>query len=218
MAALQEERIKAIKSDRTRRAMLEGRGRRKLHGWPADQKLSDMWRELLKAISEYNWVHNVNPESKARWGRLKAIHKHATELARLLAAEEDNEGEFTEHWRPLWPQDMPAASKLVSKMRELVEESGWLKGSPQNIAAETRAHYGASDISALEQLVGAKLPAIYEKFFRERATATKEGSYLDFAMQVLKEFRIPCSRGTVIKALTLVKRGRSRSQRGGQSN
>jgi hypothetical protein len=218
MAALQEERIKAIKSDRTRRAMLEGRGRRKLHGWPADQNLSDMRRELLKAIFEYNWLHNVHPEAKARWGRLKAIHKHATELARLLAADEDNEGEFTEHWRPLWPQDMPAASKLVSKMRELVEESGWLEGSPQNIAAETRAHYGASDISAREQLVGARLPEVYEHFFRERATATKEGSYLDFALQVCEEFDIRCSRETVKRALTLVRRGRSRRQRGGQSN
>jgi hypothetical protein len=218
MAALQEERIKAIKDDRTRKAMLEGRGRRKLHGWPADQKPSDMRRELLRAISEYNLLRNVNPEAKARWRRLKAIHEHATALSAQLAEDEENEGEFTEHWRPLWPQDMPAASKLVKKIRELVEESGWLEISPQNIAAETRAHYGASDVSALDQLVGAKLPAIYEEFFRERATTTKEGSYLDFAMQVLKEFGIRCSRETVIKALILGRSGRSRSQRGGQSN
>jgi hypothetical protein len=187
-------------------------------GWPADQKLSDLRRELLKTISEYNFLHNVNAEAQTRWGRLKAIHKHATALSKLLADDEESEGEFIEHWRPLWPQNVPAASKLVSKMRELVEESGWLEKSPQNIAAETRADYGASDISALDQLVGIRLPAIYENFFRESATAYRDGPYLDFAMKVLAAFEIPCSRETVMKALTLARSGRSRRRRGAQSN
>jgi hypothetical protein len=39
-AAIQEERIKAIKDERVLKAMREGKGRRKLHGWPADQKPS----------------------------------------------------------------------------------------------------------------------------------------------------------------------------------
>jgi hypothetical protein len=64
-AAIQEERIKAIKDDRIKKAMLEGRGRRKLHGWPADQAPSDLRLELLKAISEYNFLRNVNSEAKA---------------------------------------------------------------------------------------------------------------------------------------------------------
>jgi len=218
MAALQEARFKAIRDKRILKAMWEGRGRRKFPpGWPADQKPSDLRRELLKAISEYNLLHNVSAEAEARWDRLKAIRRHASALSKLLAADEENEGEFTEHWRPLWPQDMPAASKLVGKMREVVEQSGWLETSPQNIAAETRAHYGASDISALEQLVGARLPAIYENFFRESATAYREGPYLDFALQVCEEFRVrPCSRSTVMKALTPARSGRSRRQHGGQ--
>jgi hypothetical protein len=140
-AAIQEERIKAIRDKRILKAMSEGRGRRKVHGWPADQTPSDLRRELLKVISEYSLLRHDKAEAKARWGRLKAIHKHASALSKLLAADEENQGEFTEHWRPLWPQDMPAASELVNKMRELVEESGWLKASPQNIAAETKAHY-----------------------------------------------------------------------------
>ena len=163
-------------------------------------------------------LRNINPEAETRWERLKAIRKHASALSKLLAADEENEGEFTEHWRPLWPQDMPAASKLVSQMRDLVEESGWLEKSPQNIAAETRADYGASNISALEQLVGTRLPAIYENFFRESATAYRDGPYLDFAMQVLAEFKIPCSRDTVMKALTLARSGRSRRRHSGQRN
>jgi hypothetical protein len=216
-AAIQEERIKAIKEKRILKAMLEDRGRRKLHGWPADQKPADLRRELLRAISEYNFLHNVNSEAEARWDRLKAIHKHASALSKLLAADERVEGEFTEHWRPLWPQNMPAASKLVSKMRELVEESGWLKASRQNIAIETRADYGASDISALDWLVGTRLPAIYKNFFRESATVYRKGAYLDFAMQVLAEFEITATRESIIGALSRAQSGRSR-RRGGQSN
>ena len=41
-AGIQEERIKAIKDERVLQAMLEDRGRRKGHGWPADQKPSDL--------------------------------------------------------------------------------------------------------------------------------------------------------------------------------
>ena len=54
-AAIQANRIKAIRDERILKAMLEGRGRRKLHGWPADQKPSDLRRELLKAISEFQF-------------------------------------------------------------------------------------------------------------------------------------------------------------------
>jgi len=221
MAAVQEERIKAIKDERIKKAMLEGRGRRKLHGWPADQKSSDMRRELLNAISLYNFLRNVDAEAKARWGRLKAIHEHATALSKLLATDEENEGEFTEHWRPLWPEDMPAASSLVSKMRELAEQSGWLEASPKEIAAAARTHHAASDISAFEWLVGKRLPAIYEKFFRESATTYREGPYRDFALQVLTEFEITedgrqYSGESVIKALTLTRSGRSRRRHGGQ--
>jgi len=217
MAALQAERIKGIKDKRILKAMLEGRGRRKLHGWPADQKLSDLRRELLKAISEYNFLHKVNSEAEARWGRLKAIHKHATALSKLLAADEKNEGEFTEHLRPLWPEDMPPASKLVNKMREVAEQSGWLEASPQNIAVETRADYGASDISALDWLVGTRLPAINKNFFRESATVYREGAYLDFALRVLAEFEITATRESIIGALSRARSGRGR-RRGGQSN
>jgi len=218
MAALQEERIKAIKDKRIIKAMWEGRGRRKWHGWPADQKESDLRRELLKAISEFNFLRNVDAEAKARWGRIKAIHEHATALSKLLATDEENDGEFTEHWRPLWPENMPPASKLVNKMREVVEQSGWLEASPQNIAAETRADYGTADISAFEWLVGKKLPAIYEHFFRESATAYRDGAFLDFASQVLTEFEIQHSRESAIRALTRARSGRSRRRHSGQSN
>ena len=220
-AAIQANRIKAIRDERILKAMLEGRGRRKLHSWPADQKPSDLRRELLRAISEYNLLRNVNPEAKTRWNRLKAIHKHASALSKLLATDEGNEGEFTEHWRSLWPEDMPAASSLVSKMRELAEQSGWLEASLKEIAAAARTHHAASDISAFEWLVGKRLPAIYEKFFRESATTYREGPYRDFALQVLTEFEItedgrPYSGESVIKALTLTRSGRSRRRYGGQ--
>jgi hypothetical protein len=217
-AGIQEERVRAIKDERILKAMREGRGRRKLHGWPADQKASDLRRELRKAISEYSFLRNVAGEAKARRGRVKAIHEHATALSKLLATDEENEGEFTEHWRPLWPKDMPSASKLVNKMRELVEESGWLEASPQNIAAEIRADYGVADISAFESLVGTNLPAIYEIFFRESATAYRDGAYLDFASQVLAEFEIRHSRESIIRALTRARSGRNRRKHGGQGH
>jgi hypothetical protein len=221
-AAIQEERIKAIKDKRILKAMLEGRGRRKLHGWPADQKLSDLRLELLKAISLYSFLRDSRAEAEVELARLKAIHKHASALANELATDEENGGMFTEHWPEHWPEDMPAASNLVNKMREVVKQSGWLEASPQNIAAETRAAYGAADISALDWLVGARLPAIYENFFREPATAYREGPYLDFALQVLAEFEIkndgqPYSRETIITALTRTRSGRSRRRHhGGQ--
>jgi len=209
MAALQEERFKAIRDKRILTAMLEGRGRRKLPpGWPADNKGFDLRRDLLKAIWEFNFLRTHRAEAVTRRDRLKAIHKHATALSRLLALDEENEGEFTEHWRPLWPQEMPTASKLVSKMRELVEESGWLETSPQNIAAETRAYYKASDINALDWLVGTRLPEIYEQFFRESATVYREGPYLDFATQILTEFKIRATRESIIGALSRARSGR----------
>src|SRR5262245_60519159 len=107
MAALQEERFKAIRDKRILQAMREGRGRRKIPpGWPANKKTSDLQRELLKAIGEFNFLHTLPTEAVIRRDRFKAVHKHATALSKVLAVDEANEGEFTEHWRPLWPQDM----------------------------------------------------------------------------------------------------------------
>jgi hypothetical protein len=133
----------------------------------------------------------------------------------VLSVEKESEGIFTEQ---LWPEDMPAASKLVSKMREVVKESGLLEASPQEIAAEARTHYAASETSAFEWLVGARLPAIYQNFFRESATTYRDGAYLDFASQVLTEFEIRHSRESIITALTRARSGRSRRRHGGQRN
>ena len=209
-AGIQYERIRAIKDEK-------GWGRRKLYGWPADNKLSDLRRALLKVIQEYNLLCNVGPEARTRWKRLKAIHKLATALSKELAADEQNGGMFTEHWRPLWSKDMPAASKLMSKMSELVEQSGLLETSPGHIAAQTKAHYSASDIRAFDWLVGRELPKVFEQFFRTKVAVYREGPYLDFALQVLTEFDIT-NEGHRYSGETLMialRRGR-RSRRGVQ--
>jgi hypothetical protein len=100
----------------------------------------------------YDFFRSVNPEATTRSRRMTAIHKHATALSKLLAADEEYEGdaEFAERWRQLWPQDMPAANKIVNKMREVVEESGWLEASPQDFVAGTKGAHGMSDIGAQE--------------------------------------------------------------------
>lgn len=197
----------------------EGRGTRKLPGWPAASKPSDLGRALLKVIHEYNFLCNVGPEAKEQWDRLWAIHKHATALSKVLATDETSGGMFTEHWRPLWSEDMPAASRLVSKMSDLVEQSGLLETSSGNIAAQAKAPYSASG-SAFDWLVGKGLREVFEQFFREDATIYRDGNYSRFALQVLAELKITnkgeaYSPETIIKAL---RHARGGHRRGGEEH
>jgi len=188
-------------------------------GFPADMKLSDLQRELQRAIFVYNFLRSLGAEAKAQLVRLKKIHEHASALANVLAADEESEGIFA---KQLCPEDMPTAIKLTNKMREIVEESGLLETSPQSLADESRAQYAASDDSPFEWLVGKRLPQVFKWFFREDATLYRKGRYLDFALQVLTEFEItnngrPYSRETLIRALTRARRGHGRRRHGGQS-
>ena len=139
-------------------------GTRKLPGWPADSKPSDLGRELLKVIHHYNFLCNAGPEAKAQLERLKAIHRLATALSNVLAADEKNEGMFTQHW----PEHEPAASKVMSKMAALAEQSGLLETSSGNIADQARARYAASDLSAFDWLAGKALPEVSSAFFSRR--------------------------------------------------
>ncbi len=181
--------------------------------WPADSKPSDLGRALLKVIHEYNFLCNASPEAKAQLKRLKAIHKHATALSKELAADEKNGGMFTENWRPLW-EDMPAASRLVGKMSELVEQSGLLETSSGIIAAQAKAPYAASG-SAFDWLIGKGLREVFEQFFREDAMVYRDGNYAKFALQVLAELKLtnkgkPYSPETIIKALRHARGGLTR--------
>jgi hypothetical protein len=186
--------------------------------WPAERKPSDLGRELLHVIHEYNFLRNVGDEAKEQWDRLSAIHRHATALSKVLAADEKKGGMFTENWRPLRSEDVPSASKLISKMAELVEQSGLLETSSGNIAAQTRANYSASGISAFDWLVGKALPELFERFFREDATVYRDGTYARFALQVLAKLNVTnngqaYSPETIIKALRYARGGH---RRGGQ--
>jgi hypothetical protein len=183
---------------------------RAAHGWPADQRPSDLGRELLRAISHYNFLRTLSPDVKAHWACLKSIHKHASALESALVADERKGGMFNKNW----PHDMPSPTEIVLKIRQLVEESGWLEASPRNIVADTKADLAASG-SAFEWLVGKKLPELFEQFFRAEPTLYRKGRYPDFALQVLTEFQItndgrPYSRESIIKAITDARSGRSR--------
>jgi hypothetical protein len=189
--------------------------------WPADLTLSDLGRELVKVINIHNFLDSSNREARAQRARFEAIHKHATALSKALAADEESGGMFTEHWRTLWPEDIPAASKIAIKMRELVEQFGWLEASARDIAAEARAQYGASDISAFEWLAGKGLLGVYEQLFDDPPKVYRRGRYSDFVFQVLTEFKItnagkPYSRETLVRQLTRIRSGRGPRPRSGR--
>jgi hypothetical protein len=167
----------------------------------------------------YDFFRSVNPEATTRSRRMTAIHKHATALSKLLAADEEYEGdaEFAERWRQLWPQDMPAANKIVNKMREVVEESGWLEASPQDFVAGTKGAHGMSDIGAQEWLLGGELPRVFQHFFRRRVSLYRKGDYVRFVLQVFQECGVSKPKpATIIRALTDARSGRTGRPRGGR--
>ena len=185
-------------------------------GWPADLKLSDLGRQLSKAIHDYHSLlalRNIN----AQKARLKAIHKTASKLANLLRTDGEN---GILDWCPQWPKDLPSPSKVAEEIQRMAKESGVLETSPQKIIREIKDENAVAG-SAYEWLVGKRLPKVFEQFFCVAPTVYREGAYLDFALQVLTEFEItnngqPYSHESIIRALTLMRSGRSRRRRGGQ--
>ncbi len=161
--------------------------------WPADRKPSDLWRHLMDAIREYHWLCNLRPNVKAQQARLRAIHKCASELAGLLAVDEEKggllkDGVFT---TALWPKDAPSPREIVTEVERVIEESFWLKASVH-------------------------IKATFEDFFCDEAKVYSEGKYVRFALQVLREFEIsnngrPYSATTIIRALTDARSDRRRS-------
>jgi hypothetical protein len=104
---------------------------------------------------------------------------------------------------------LPLLSKVAEEVQQMAEESGVLETSPQKILREIR--HG----SALEILLGSKLPELFEHFFRRDATLYPKGDYARFAAQVLEEFKIgKVKPSTIIRALTDARRGRSGRPRG----
>jgi hypothetical protein len=171
--------------------------------WPADLNVSDLNRQLSKAIYDYHQL--CVPNIKAQKARLKSIRKRADELAALLRADEEYGGV---DWCSPWPKAFPPPSKIVEEIQRMAEESGILELSAQKIKREIIPN------SPREWLVGTRLPLIFEQFFREPWTVTREGRYLAFAERVLIEFKIPCSRETIIRALTRAGRSRRRNMVG----
>jgi hypothetical protein len=68
-------------------------------GWPADLELSDLRRQLSKAIYEYHSFLALR-DIKTQKARLRAIHKTASKLAILLKIDEEN---GILEWRSQWP-------------------------------------------------------------------------------------------------------------------
>ena len=172
---------------------------------PAELKLSDLERQLSKEVYDYRQLSLRH--IKAQKVRLKDIHKTASKLAELLADEEWYGGI---DWCSDWPKEFPPPSKTVKEIQRMAEESGILETSAQKIVREIIPN------SPLEWLVGIRLPQIYEQFFRERPTVTREGRYADFAKRVLIEFEISCSPESIIRALSRARSGRGRRRHGGQ--
>jgi hypothetical protein len=179
-------------------------------GWPADQRLADLERQLSKAIYDY---HQLSVRHiKAQKTRLKKIHQTASTLADLLR---DDEGEGGVDWCSEWPKEFPPPSKFAERIQRMVGESGILEMSPQKIIGEIIPG------SELEWLIGIRLPELFEQYFRDAPTASRKGRYADFVAQVLTEFEItnhgrPYSRGTIIRALIRARSDRDRRTHGGQ--
>src|SRR5262245_35564444 len=75
-------------------------------GWPADLGLSDLRRPLSKAINEYHSFLALRDQK----ARLRRIHRHASKLADLLGADEENGGV---DWYSQWPKELPPPSKVA---------------------------------------------------------------------------------------------------------
>jgi hypothetical protein len=177
-------------------------------GWPADLKLSDLGRQLSKAIDEYHSRIALR-HIKAQKARLKKIYKTASELTALLKDDEEN---GILNWYSEWPKDLPPLSKIAEDIQRMAEESGLLETSPQKIIREIKGNQ-----SALEWLVGTKLPEVFEHLFGREVTLYPKGHYTRFALQALAEFEIGEVRSsTIIRALTNARSGRSRRRHGGQ--
>jgi hypothetical protein len=182
-------------------------------GFPADQAPSELRGHLLTALSDFESLRTLRPAATAQISRLKKIHKCASDLAKLLSADEEDQGLINKFWRKQVSKDALSPEAAI-QLQRLIEQSGWLKESPRSIVAKVLAHNAVSG-SAFEWLVGRMLPPIFEWFFREEITLYKEGWYLRFASRVLKEFAItnhgkPYSRQSILKALTDARRRRSR--------
>jgi hypothetical protein len=179
--------------------------------WPADQKPSDLRRELLSAIREYDSRRSLRTNVKAQQARLRAIHVCASELATLLAVDEEKNGVFKNLW------DGASPGKVVTKISEVIDASDWLNVPARKIAAEVKGDEGRSDF---EWLAGTRLEAVFEDFFRDRVRIYRKRlwGYPAFVSQALAEFGIlndgqPYSSETIIKAITNARSGR---RRGGQ--
>ena len=181
--------------------------------WPADLGLSDLRRQLSKAIYDYhNWAAAPD-DIKIQKARLKAIHKYARDLAGLLRADGENPGL---DWCSQWPKDWPPPIKVAEEIQRMIEESSVLKKSPQKIIREIKEDSAVSG-SALERLLGSKLPEVFEHCFRRDVTLYQKGDYVRFAMRIIKECEIRNVRpSTIIKALTDARSGRSGRRRGGR--
>jgi hypothetical protein len=180
--------------------------------WPADLEIYDLGRQISKAIDEYHsWL--ALRDIKTQKARLKKIHKTASKLTALLRAEEESEGL---DWCSQWPKDLPPPSKVAKEFQRMIEESGVLETSPQKIIREIKDADAVSG-SALERLVGRKLPEVFENFFRRDVTLYPNGHYVRFALQVIAECKIGKPEpSTIVRALTSARSGRSRRPRGGQ--
>jgi hypothetical protein len=134
--------------------------------------------------------------------RLTRLLGWATEGARLLSADEDDQGHVRELWAgggypPLLPQ--------IKLLEDLLN----------------RVNLGAVDYkgSPLENLVGVLLPNVFEHHFhrppklsRDQNTKKVGGPYIRFAKQVCSEFEIECSPETIASAM----KRRHRAKPGGK--
>jgi hypothetical protein len=181
-------------------------------GWPADLELSDLRRQLSKAIYEYHSFLALR-DIKTQKARLRAIHKTASKLAILLKIDEEN---GILEWRSQWPKDLPPASKVAEEIQRMAGESGVLETSPQKIIREIKDDNAVLG-GALEWLLGRKLPEVFEHFFRRDVKLYQKSHYVRFALQIIAEWGIgDVKPSTIIKALTDARSGRSRRRHGGQ--
>jgi hypothetical protein len=139
---------------------------------------------------------------KSQSERQSKIRKSIEKIVKLLK-EDDADGGV------ILKMSQGASSILAMQLLDLASllEHG-LQRKPGEFAIWNKARYGLIG-SALQELVGIRLPAVYEKHFGKPAGSSRDplggppyGPYIRFALQLTKEWKIDCSAETIDAALS----------------
>ena len=163
-----------------------------------DQLDRDLLRsDLLACYERYSRTTSA-AAFKRNKERLIGLRKYTDKLVTLMREDATDLGIVRTISETLLPQ-------LISLVEMLDQMQ--LQTKPKDFADRTKTRLGITG-SALQALTGLWLPKTYERHFgrsagssRRFADAVVGGPYIRFALQVTKEWKIPCSAETIDAAL-----------------